>query len=84
MSIFFKFFKKIKFLEENSETNEKLRELLKLYEDKGYLENRFYKEFLDLKTVITGKIEEDKPVERPFKHKIVKILCPHCSFLCSP
>ena len=74
----------IKFLEENSETNEKLRELLKLFEDKGYLENLFYKEFLDLKTAITGKIEEGKPVERPFKHKVVKIPCPHCSFLCSP
>ena len=73
-----------KFLEENSEKNEKLRELLKLYEDKGYLENLFYKEFLDLKTEITGKIEEDKPVESPFKHKVVKIPCPHCSFLCSP
>ena len=74
----------IKFLEENSENDEKLRELLKIFEEKGYLENLFYKEFLDLKTAITGKIEEEKPVESPLKHKVVKLPCPHCSFLCSP
>ena len=74
----------VKFLEENSEDNEKLRELLKLYEDKGYLDNLFYKELLDLKTEISEEVEEAKPLESPFKHKVVKIPCPHCSFLCSP
>ena len=74
----------VKFLEEKSDINDKLRELLTSYEDKGYLEKLFYREFLDLKTKITGKIEVGEPLERPFKHQVVKIPCPHCSFLCSP
>ncbi len=59
-------------------------ELLKIYEEKGYLENLFYKEFLDLKTAISGKFVEDKPIESSLKYKVVKVPCPHCSFLCSP
>jgi len=74
----------IKFLEENSENDEKLLELLKIFEEKGYLESLLYKKFLDLKTAIMGKGEEDKPVESPLKYKVVKVPCPHCSFLCSP
>lgn len=74
----------IKFLKENSENNEKLTELLKTYEQKGYLENLFNKEFLELRTLITGKIVREEPVESPLTHKVVKVPCPHCSFLCSP
>jgi len=47
----------IKFLEENSENKEKLREWLEIYEDKEYLENVNYNEFLDLKVEMTGKTE---------------------------
>ena len=58
--------------------------MLEIYKDKGYLENLKYKEFLSLKTEITGKAGEAKPKDSTFKHKVVKIPCPHCNFLCSP
>ena len=74
----------ITFLEEKSQNNEKLRKLLEIYKDKGYLENLKYKEFLSLKTEITGDTGEIKPKESTFHHKVVKIPCPHCNFLCSP
>ena len=76
----------VRFLEENSGNNEKLQELLKLYEDKGYLENVTYKELLDFKGEMMGvgvakKIES---TESSFKDKISKVPCPHCSLLCPP
>ena len=74
----------IKFLGENSEHNEKLRELWEIYQDIGYLGNVNYKEFLDLKIDITGEAEEVESKESPYKHKVVKIPCPHYNFLCSP
>ena len=74
----------ITFLEEKSQNNEKLRELLEFYKDKGYLENLKYKEFSSLKTEMTGEAGEPKPKDSIFKHKVVKIPCPHCNFLCSP
>ena len=74
----------ITFLEEKSGKNEKLRGLLEIYNNKGYLENLKYKEFLSLKTEIMGKVGEAKPKDSTFKHKVVKIPCPHCNFLCSP
>ena len=48
----------ITFLEEKSGKNEKLRELLEIYKDKGYLENLKYKELLSLKTEMTGEAGE--------------------------
>jgi len=77
----------IKFMEEFSETNELLSEILKIYEDKGFLDKIYYEAFLEIKLNITGKTEKaekSKSVESAFKHKVVKIPCPHCSFLCSP
>jgi len=77
----------IKFMEEFSETNELLSDILKIYEDKGFLDKTNYKAFLEIKLNITGKAEraeKSKSVENAFKHKVVKIPCPHCSFLCSP
>jgi hypothetical protein len=75
----------VRFLEENAGNNEKFSEFLKIYEDKGYLENTTYKELLDFKVEMTGvgvakKIE---PVEISFRDKVSKVPCPHCGFLCS-
>ena len=74
----------ITFLEDKSQYNEKLRELLEIFKDKGYLENLKYKEFLSLKTEMTGETGETKPKDSTYKHRVVKIPCPHCNFLCSP
>ena len=63
----------IKFLEENSKNKEKLREWLEIYEDKEYLENVNYNEFLDLKVEMTGKTEDCIPKESFLKHKVVRI-----------
>lgn len=63
---------------------------MEIYKDKGYLENLKYKKFLSLKTEMMGEIGEIgeigevKPIDCKYKHKVVKILCPHCNFLCSP
>jgi len=72
---------------EFSETNGPLSEILKIYEDKGFLDKGNYEVFLEIKLNITGKAEraeKSKSVESAFKHKVVKIPCPHCNFLCSP
>jgi len=77
----------VTFLEEKSQNDESLRELMEIYKDKGYLENLKYKKFLSLKTEMMGEIGEigeAKPRDSIFKHKVVKIPCPHCNFLCSP
>ncbi len=73
----------IEFLEEFSKGSEKLGVLLGIYEDNGYLEHGKYKEFLSLKAEMRGNLKEIKAPESIFKHKVVKIPCPHCSFLCS-
>jgi len=72
------------FLKDNSRNDEKLRELMEIFKDKGYLENLKYQEFLSLKTKMTGEAGELKPKDSIFKHKVVKVPCPHCNFLCSP
>jgi len=46
---------------------------LEIYEDKGYLENVNYNEFLDLKAEMTGKTEDGIPKESFLKHKVVRI-----------
>jgi Leucine-rich repeat (LRR) protein len=76
----------LRFLEENSGINDKLRDILKIYKDKGYLENAIYKELLDIKAGMTGveMAETVEPTESPFRDKVSKVPCPHCSFLCSP
>jgi len=74
----------IEFLTENSTKNENLRTIFIIYEDKGYLENGKYEELLSLKAEMMGAPKEVKAPESLFKHKVVKVLCPHCSFLCSP
>jgi len=75
-----------RFLEENSGINEKLHNFMKIYEDKGYLERMIYKEFLDIKAEMIGVevTEKVEPAASPFKGKLSKVPCPHCSFLCSP
>ena len=77
----------IKFMEEFSEINEHLSEILKIYEDKGFLDKTNYETFLEIELNITGKaekVEKSESLESAFKHKVVKIPCPHCNFLCSP
>ncbi|KKL53094.1 hypothetical protein LCGC14_2278870 [marine sediment metagenome] len=74
----------IEFIAENSKGNEYLQVLFRIYENEGYLEHGKYEEFLGLKAEMIGTPTEVKAPENSFKHKIVKVLCPHCSFLCSP
>jgi len=74
----------ITFLEEKSQNNENLRELLEIYKDTGYLENLKYQELSSLKTKIMGETGEVRQKANTFKHKVVKIPCPHCNFLYSP
>ncbi len=80
----------VTFLGEKSQNDESLQELIEIYKDKGYLENLKYKEFLTLKIEMMGDIGdlgdigESKPIDSKYKHKVVKIPCPHCNFLCSP
>jgi hypothetical protein len=76
----------VRFLEENSGIIEKLGDILKIYGEKGYLENLIYKDFLNIKSKITGGTlaETIEPVDSSFKDKVSKVPCPHCSFLCSP
>jgi len=74
----------IGFLEEFSPRNENLREIFSSYEDKGYLDKEKYEELLNLKADIMGSQKKVKAQESFFKHKVVKLPCPHCSFLCSP
>ena len=60
---------------------------MEIYKDKGYLENLKYIKFLSLKTEMMGEIGdigESKPIDSKYKHKVLKIPCPHCNFLCSP
>lgn len=57
----------ITFLEEKSQDNENLRELLEIYKDTGYLENLKYQELSSLKTEITGESGETKPKDTIFK-----------------
>ena len=74
-------------MEEFSENDESLSEILKTYENKGFLDKTNYEAFLEIKLNITGKAErseKSKSLESAFKHKVVKISCPHCNFLCSP
>ncbi len=73
----------IEFLEEFSKGSEKIGVFLGIYEDNRYLEDGKYKEFLSLKAEMMGNLKEVKAPESIFKHKVVKIPCPHCSFLCS-
>jgi len=49
-----------KFMKEFSETNEPLSEILKIYEDKGFLDKTNYEAFLEIKLNITGKAEKAK------------------------
>jgi Leucine-rich repeat (LRR) protein len=73
----------ITFLEENSQNDKNTQELFELFNEKGYLENLKYKEFLELKQKILGERVEIIPKNSNFTHKVVKVLCPHCNFLCS-
>ena len=47
----------IKFMEEFSEINELISDILKIYEDKGFLDKTNYEAFLEIKLNITGKAE---------------------------
>ena len=74
----------IELLEEFSTGNEKLGAIFSIYEDKGYLDKGKYEEFVSLKAEMMGDPKEVKAPETLFKYKVVKVPCPHCSFLCSP
>ena len=74
----------IEFLTKFSAENESLRAIFSIYEDIGYLDKRKFEEFLSLKAETMGDYKEVKVSESLFKHKVVKVLCPYCSFLCSP
>jgi hypothetical protein len=74
----------IEFLTGFSAENENLEVIFSIYKDNGYLDKGKYEEFLSLKAEMMGSPEEVKAPESLFKHKVVKVPCPHCSFLCSP
>ena len=73
----------IEFLTEFSAENENVKALFSIYEDKGYFDREKYEELLSLKTEIMGSPKDVKAPESLFTHKVVKVPCPHCSFLCS-
>lgn len=73
----------IEFLEEFSTENENLKVIFSIYEDNGYLDKGKYEELLTLKAEVMSIPKEVKAPERSFKHKVIKVPCPHCSFLCS-
>ncbi len=73
----------IDFLEEKSKGGENLQALFRIYENEGYLGHSKYEELLGLKAEIMDAPKEVKAPENSFKHKIVKVPCPHCTFLCS-
>jgi len=78
------------FLKENTEKDYNLKEILEIHNKLGYLEKPEYTMFLELKSNLTKQIKRDiessithKSSKSPTNHKIIKIPCPHCSFLCS-
>jgi len=77
----------IAFLEQYHEQNELVKRLFNIYSTNGFLHKDEYHEFLNLKNEIMES-SEAKPMESEEKvkleTKIIKIPCPHCSFLCSP
>ena len=73
----------IEFLEEFSKENENLEGIFSFYENDGYLDKGQYEELLSLKAEMMGSPKEVKLSEGTSKHKVVKVPCPHCSFLCS-
>ena len=73
----------IEFLGDFSTRNKNLKTLYSIYEDNGYLDKGKYEELLSLKAEIVGEPKEEKAPESLFTHKVVKVPCPHCSFLCS-
>ena len=74
----------IEFLGDFSTRNKNLKALFSIYEDNGYLDKGKYEELLSLKSEVMGTPKEVNASENVFKHKVVKLPCPHCSFLCSP
>ena len=73
----------IEFLTKFSTENERLKAILNNYEDKGFLDKDKYEELLNFKGEMMGVPKEMKAQRSFFKHKVVKVPCPHCSFLCS-
>ncbi|MHA2051812.1 MAG: leucine-rich repeat domain-containing protein [Promethearchaeota archaeon] len=74
----------VKFLKENSEKNEKLSVILSNFQENGYLDSKNYNILTKLRAEMSGTSIEVKTLESDFKHRVVKVPCPHCSFLCSP
>lgn len=74
----------ISYLKENSESSKNLHKILEIYEKLGYLDKSNYEIFLELKLGATRATEKTKPSVSHYTHQVVKIPCPHCSFLCSP
>ena len=77
----------IDFLEKHHDNDERVQQIFKAYSKSGFLNKNEYLELLNVKKEITGikkvKLKEMKSEKKP-EAKIIKIPCPHCSFLCTP
>jgi len=81
-----------RFLNDHSEDNEEMMEILETYKENGNLDEYEYNRFVHLKIKII-KDNENCSVDiksisnyinkRDFEHSIIRILCPHCYFRCS-
>ena len=77
----------IAFLEKHHDNDDRVQQIFKTYLKNGFLNKNEYLELLNVKKEITGikkvKMNEIELEAKP-EAKIIKIPCPHCSFLCTP
>ena len=77
----------ISFLEKHHDNDKRVQQIFKTYLKSGFLNKNEYLELLNVRKEITGikKVKmNEKELEKKPKAKIIKIPCPHCSFLCTP
>jgi Leucine-rich repeat (LRR) protein len=77
----------IAFLEKHHDNNERVQQIFEAYLKSGFLNKNEYLELLNVKKEITGikKVKMNEiELEAKAETKIIKIPCPHCSFLCTP
>ncbi|MEE9378396.1 MAG: hypothetical protein V3V33_10210 [Candidatus Lokiarchaeia archaeon] len=82
------------FLNTQAEYNDELMEILEIYEENGYLDDYEYNQFVHLKfKLIKDKGKDSIDIKstnnisikkRDPEHSIIRILCPHCYYRCSP
>jgi len=83
-----------RFLNKQAEYNDEFIEILEIYEENGYLNEYEYNQFIHLKYKHNKDNERDSidlnstynisSTKRDPEHTIIRILCPHCYYRCSP